>query len=152
MKLFMVVCFYWSLNHHVFNGNFHNCFSLDYYLIISYFVYRTIFKYLIRHVWRISFMEPNVKSKIKECEKVIPFLRMVSNVTRLRILCILSEGERRVGEIQEMLGAKQSYISQQLKQLRVNGYLESRREGTQIYYKLVDPKFIKIMKAFKDTF
>jgi ArsR family transcriptional regulator, virulence genes transcriptional regulator len=77
---------------------------------------------------------------------------MVSNVTRFQILCILSEGERRVGEIQEMLGAKQSYISQQLKQLKANGYLASRREGTQIYYKLVDQKFLKIMKAFKDTF
>lgn len=97
-------------------------------------------------------MKPNKKKKFKECEKIIPFLRMVSNVTRLRILCIISEGERRVGEIQEMLGAKQSYISQQLKQLRVNGYLASRREGTQIYYKLVDQKFLKIMKAFKDTF
>jgi ArsR family transcriptional regulator, virulence genes transcriptional regulator len=97
-------------------------------------------------------MEASVKGKIKECEKARPFLRMVSNVTRLRILCILSEGERRVGEIQEMLGAKQSYVSQQLKQLRVNGYLTGRREGTQIYYKLTDQKFLKIMKAFKDTF
>lgn len=97
-------------------------------------------------------MEPNIKNKIKECEKVIPFLRMVSNVTRLRILCILTEGEQRVGEIQKMLGAKQSYISQQLKQLKVKGYLDSRREGTQIYYRLVDQKFLKIMKAFKDTF
>jgi ArsR family transcriptional regulator, virulence genes transcriptional regulator len=97
-------------------------------------------------------MEPNIKNRIKDCEKVLPFLRMVSNVTRFRILCILTDGERRVGEIQEILGAKQSYISQQLKQLRVNGYLNSRREGTQIYYKLVDPKFLKIMKAFKDTF
>jgi ArsR family transcriptional regulator, virulence genes transcriptional regulator len=95
-------------------------------------------------------MEPNVKNKIKECEKVIPFLKMVSNTTRLRILCILSEGERRVGEIQEMLGAKQSYISQQLKYLKGNGYLASRREGTQIYYKLVDLKFLKIMKSFKE--
>ncbi len=97
-------------------------------------------------------MEPNIKNKIKECEKVIPFLRMVSNVTRLRILCILTEGEQRVGEIQKKLGAKQSYISQQLKQLKVKGYLDSRREGTQIYYRLVDQKFLKIMKAFKDTF
>ena len=43
-------------------------------------------------------------------------------------------------------------LSKQLKQLRINGYLNSRREGTQIYYKLVDQKFLKIMKAFKDTF
>ncbi|MBN2201715.1 winged helix-turn-helix transcriptional regulator [bacterium] len=95
-------------------------------------------------------VDPQVKNKIKECEKVIPFLRMVSNTTRLKILCILTEGERRVGEIQEMLGAKQSYISQQLKFLKSNGYLTNRREGTQIYYKLVDPKFIRIMKSFRD--
>jgi DNA-binding transcriptional ArsR family regulator len=95
-------------------------------------------------------MDPNVKSKIKESEKVIPFLKMVSNTTRLKILYILMEGERRVGEIQEMLGAKQSYISQQLKYLKGNGYLTSRREGTQIYYKLVDTKFPRIMKAFKE--
>ncbi len=95
-------------------------------------------------------VDPQVKNKIKECEKVIPFLRMVSNTTRLKILCILTEGERRVGEIQEMLGAKRSYISQQLKFLKSNGYLTNRREGTQIYYKLVDPKFIRIMKSFRE--
>ena len=89
-------------------------------------------------------MEPNVKNKIKECEKVIPFLRTVSNVTRLQILCILSEGEQRVGDIQKMIGAKQSYISQQLKYLKMKGHLVNRREGTQIFYKLADQKFLRL--------
>jgi ArsR family transcriptional regulator, virulence genes transcriptional regulator len=97
-------------------------------------------------------MKPKTNTKIKKCEKVIPFLRMTSNVTRFRMLCLLSEGERSVGEIQEILGAKQSYISQQLRQLKSNGYLNTRREGTRIFYKLVDRKFQKIMKAFKETF
>lgn len=95
-------------------------------------------------------MDAKVKTKIKECEKIIPFLKVVSNTTRLKILCILNEGERRVGEIQQLLGAKQSYISQQLKYLKNAGYLNNRREGTQIYYSLVDPKFSKILKALKD--
>lgn len=95
-------------------------------------------------------MATNVKSKIKECEKIIPFLKDVSNTTRLKILCILNDGERRVGEIQQLLGAKQSYISQQLKYLKNAKYLSSRREGTQIYYSLVDPKFPKILKSLKD--
>lgn len=94
--------------------------------------------------------EQTVKMRVQECDKLVPFLKMVSNTTRLKILCILAEGEFRVGEIQEMLGAKQSYISQQLKHLKLHGYLGSRREGTQIYYKLLDKKFVQILKALRD--
>ena len=86
---------------------------------------------------------------MKECDKIIPFLKVVSNTTRLKILCILNQGELRVGEIQQLLGAKQSYISQQLKYLKNAGYLSSRREGTQIYYKLIDQKFSKILDALR---
>ena len=94
-------------------------------------------------------MDAKVKTKMRECKKIIPFIKVVSNTTRFKILCILNEGERRVGEIQQFLGAKQSYISQQLKYLRNHGYLSSRREGTKIYYKLIDAKFPQILKALK---
>src|SRR4030042_2410918 len=95
-------------------------------------------------------MDTKVQNQIQACDKIIPFLKVVSNTTRLKILCILNDGERRVGEIQQFLGAKQSYISQQLKFLKNAGYLSNRREGTQIYYKLVDTKFTRILKAMKD--
>lgn len=95
-------------------------------------------------------MDTKVKTKMKECEKIMPFLKVVSNTTRLKILCILNEGEKRVGEIQQLLGAKQSYVSQQLKYLKNAGYLSSQRDGTQIYYRLVDTKFPKILKSMKD--
>ena len=100
---------------------------------------------------REALMDQKVKNSIRECNKIIPFLKVVSNTTRLKILCILNEGERRVGEIQEFLGAKQSYVSQQLKYLRNAGYLSSRRDGTQIYYRLVNPKFTKILDNIKNT-
>jgi len=95
-------------------------------------------------------MDSKIQSSIRECGKIIPFLKVVSNTTRLKILCILNEGEKRVGEIQQFLGAKQSYISQQLKYLRNAGYLSSRRDGTQIYYRLIDSKFPNILKALKE--
>ena len=98
------------------------------------------------------YMDPKVKNQIQACDKIIPFLKVVSNTTRLKILCILTEGERRVGEIQQFLGAKQSYISQQLKYLKTHGYLDSRREGTQIYYRLVDPNFSNILKSLKNVY
>ena len=92
-------------------------------------------------------MDSNISRTIIECEKVVPFLKIISNTTRLKILCILKEGERKVGEIQEILGAKQSYVSQQLKYLKNRGYLENRREGTQIYYQLSNQKFPEILKS-----
>ncbi len=95
-------------------------------------------------------MDKSVQKSIKSCEKIIPFLKVVSNTTRLKILCILNDGERRVGEIQEFLGAKQSYVSQQLKYLKNAGYLKNRREGTQIYYSLIDKKFSKILESLQD--
>jgi ArsR family transcriptional regulator, virulence genes transcriptional regulator len=96
-------------------------------------------------------MDPVMQARLADCEGVIPFLKVVSNTTRLKILCILMEGERRVGEIQTLLGAKQSYISQQLKFLKNSGYLSSRRDGTQIFYSLIDKNFPTILKAMKDV-
>lgn len=93
-------------------------------------------------------MDEKIEQSIKDCNKIIPFLKIVSNTTRLKILAILNLGEQRVGDIQNMLGAKQSYISQQLKYLKNAGYLSSRRDGTQIYYSLVDKKFPEILKVF----
>ena len=94
-------------------------------------------------------MDPQIKISIKECEKIIPFFKVVSNTTRLGILCVLIEGERRVGDIQLNLGKKQSYVSQQLKYLRKAGYLKNRREGTQIYYRLVNDKAAEAIRYLK---
>ncbi|MBN2104800.1 winged helix-turn-helix transcriptional regulator [bacterium] len=95
-------------------------------------------------------MDSAIQNAIQECEQIIPFLKVVSNTTRLKILCILNQGEKKVGDIQELLGAKQSYISQQLKYLKTTGYLECRRDGTQMYYRLIDKRFPQILSAFKN--
>ena len=44
-------------------------------------------------------MDEKIQQSIQSCSKIIPFLKVVSNTTRLKILAILNEGERRVGEI-----------------------------------------------------
>ena len=95
-------------------------------------------------------MDSDFLEAIEECDKIVPFLKVVSNTTRLKILCILNQGEKRVGEIQKLLGAKQSYVSQQLKYLKSHGYLSFRREGTQIYYKLIDHRFPQFINIFKE--
>ena len=91
-------------------------------------------------------MEKSKQNQIQICDALIQFLKVVSNKTRLGIISLLVDEEKCVGDIQDLLGAKQSYISQQLQILKKKGYLSSRRDGTQIYYRIKDEKILKVFK------
>ncbi|MBC8339411.1 MAG: winged helix-turn-helix transcriptional regulator [Rhodospirillales bacterium] len=64
------------------------------------------------------------------------FLKSLANENRLVILCALAEGEKNVGELEEILGVRQPTLSQQLARLRTDKMVETRRESKQIYYSL----------------
>jgi ArsR family transcriptional regulator len=64
--------------------------------------------------------------------------RALGDVTRLRILDVLSGGEMRVHDIADALGMTQSAISHQLGMLKALRIVKSRREGRWIYYSLDD--------------
>ena len=64
--------------------------------------------------------------------------KVFGDTTRLRILYSLFESELCVCAIAELLGMTQSAISHQLKVLRENKLVASRREGKTIYYFLAD--------------
>lgn len=62
---------------------------------------------------------------------------------RLEILNLLRTGEKTVGELCDQAGIPQSNISQHLSILRQHGIVNTRREGTSIYYSLSNPKIIE---------
>ena len=64
------------------------------------------------------------------------FLKALAHEGRLLILCLLIDGEKSVSEIEDMLSLRQPAISQQLARLRVEGLVETRREGKNIFYSL----------------
>lgn len=66
-------------------------------------------------------------------------LKALSHENRLLILCILSEGEKTVGELEAILQLQQAIVSQQLARLRMDNLVESRRAGRQIYYSITNP-------------
>ena len=73
------------------------------------------------------------------CQSVIELFQLVSNKTRFRIVCALSQGDFCVQEIAEIVGVESlSNISQQLKTLRLAGIVESRRNRTNVIYKLAN--------------
>lgn len=64
--------------------------------------------------------------------------RAIGDHERLRLLTILSGGERCVSELAETVGATLSTVSQRLRVLRGEGLLKRRREGKHVYYSLAD--------------
>ncbi len=64
------------------------------------------------------------------------FLKAIAHEQRLLILCILAEGEKSVGELEELLKMRQPSVSQQLARLRSEELVATRRDGKTIYYSL----------------
>ncbi len=60
---------------------------------------------------------------------------------------MLREDERSVGDLQEALGLDSSGTSQHLGALRRQGLLESRREGTSVYYRVRDPRMFQLLET-----
>jgi ArsR family transcriptional regulator, virulence genes transcriptional regulator len=80
------------------------------------------------------------------------FLKALAHESRLMILCILSESEKSVGELEEILSLRQPTVSQQLARLRVDGLVEPRREGKTIYYRLASEDARAVVGAVYDCF
>lgn len=73
------------------------------------------------------------------------FLKVISHATRLAILDILRDGEQCVCHIEAMLKLRQAYISQHLMILKQAGLLDSRREGLNLYYRVVKPEVFTVL-------
>ena len=85
-------------------------------------------------------------------EQASDFLKSLANPVRLRILCLLVQGEAAVGDITEKLGARQSLISQHLALLRKDGMVRPRRDGQTIYYALADKRAERLIGVLYETF
>ncbi|MDP1567699.1 MAG: metalloregulator ArsR/SmtB family transcription factor [Polaromonas sp.] len=79
-------------------------------------------------------------------------MKVLANPDRLLILCQLSQGERRVGELEEVLGIVQPTLSQQLTVLRDEGLVSTRREGKNIHYALTSPSALAVMQVLYEQF
>lgn len=79
-------------------------------------------------------------------------LKVLSNPDRLLILCYLSQGEARVGEIEEALGIVQPTLSQQLTVLREEELVITRREGKNIHYSLASDEAVAVIETLYAQF
>ena len=73
------------------------------------------------------------------------FFRVLGHPVRIRILELLVEGERTVGDLQAELRLDSSGTSHHLSALRQLGVLENRRAGTNVYYRIRDPLVVELL-------
>jgi len=69
--------------------------------------------------------------------------KTLSNPTRLEILNLLRDGEKSVGELAAATGAHQATISQHLAVLRQRAVVTPRKEGSNTFYRIANPKIIE---------
>ena len=80
------------------------------------------------------------------------FLKAIANRHRLLLLCSLIEGESSVGDLAQRLGLTQPNVSQHLAKMRALGLVETRRDGTMIYYRIGHDGVAPIITALYDRF
>ncbi|MEI6385917.1 MAG: metalloregulator ArsR/SmtB family transcription factor [Spirochaetota bacterium] len=88
----------------------------------------------------------------ERCLRVAGTLSLISNPRRLKILCMLAVRDRSVDELVQGTGGTFPAISQQLKLLTLAGFLERRREGRNIFYRLKDEQVLSILHHLKSLY
>jgi ArsR family transcriptional regulator, arsenate/arsenite/antimonite-responsive transcriptional repressor / arsenate reductase (thioredoxin) len=79
-----------------------------------------------------------------------PFLRLAGHPLRWRLLCELARSDRRVGELCELAGRRQSLVSYHLRRLRDGGVVSLRRsaaDGRDTYYVLDLPRCGELLQS-----
>lgn len=71
-------------------------------------------------------------------EEVAGYFQVLAEPTRLRILNILRDGERNVGDLAQMCGYTAANVSRHLSLMTKNGLVTREGRGTSVYYRFAD--------------
>ena len=88
----------------------------------------------------------------QQIEQAARALKAMSHPLRLKILCVLGDKEVSVQEIVEEVGTTQSNISQHLAILRDKDVLRTRKDANRVYYRIGDPRTLKLIELMRDVF
>jgi DNA-binding transcriptional ArsR family regulator len=83
----------------------------------------------------------------KQAEEVSAVLKQLAHPTRLKVLCCLLEGEKTVSELIAYADASQSWVSQFLARMKLEGLVEARKDGIYVYYRISEPRLKTLMEA-----
>jgi len=98
--------------------------------------------------------DPQVLSEVAEEDiiRAARALKAMAHPLRLRILCVLGEREISVQDLVSQVGTTQSNVSQHLSILRDKDILVARKEANRVYYRVNDPRVLRLIAIMHDTF
>jgi len=82
--------------------------------------------------------QSDAAQRLKQVQRAAILLKQVSDPTRLQIILMLSEGEKHVGALCEVLNQSQPAVSHHLALLRHGSIIAPRRQGKNNFYGLTD--------------
>lgn len=94
----------------------------------------------------------NIKEMTTTADDICEIMTLLSNRSRLMILCLLSEGEKSVGELALAIDARDTAVSQQLAVLRRERIVKARREGQTMFYRIVRDDVGQMLAFLYDTY
>lgn len=92
-------------------------------------------------------MEQDFETLEQNALRASTLLKAMSNQHRLMILCQLASGEKRVGELEQLIGLSQSALSQHLARLRRDNLVKTRRSAQTIFYSLAGPEASSVIQT-----
>lgn len=89
---------------------------------------------------------------IENCLDITQTLKALAHPARLKILCHLLDGEKTVNELMEFCESSQSGVSQFLGRMKLEGLVDSRRNGHYVYYRISNEKIHRLIKVLKEIY
>lgn len=77
------------------------------------------------------------------------FFKTLAHPARIRVLELLRDGERSVGDLIPQVGLEASHLSQQLGILRRANILKTRKEGSTVFYSVADTRIFELLEVAK---
>ncbi len=81
---------------------------------------------------------------------VADYFKVLSEVSRLQVLCCLKSGVKNVGEIIEATGLGQANVSKHLKILTQAGMITRQPQGVSVFYQITDPLIFELCELVCD--
>ena len=82
--------------------------------------------------------------------QVADYFKVLSELSRLQVLCSLKIGSKNVTEIMEATGLGQANVSKHLKILAQAGIVSRTPQGVSVYYKIVEPFIFELCELVGD--
>lgn len=93
-----------------------------------------------------------VDAMVAQSEAAAELLKAIANAQRLRILCMLIEGEMNVSQLNQHLSLSQSALSQHLGVLREKNLVSYRKSAQTVIYRVADGPVTAIIQTLHDVY